>query len=487
MYRLLLGLVIALGCFFRLYHVPQTMLFLGDQGRDALIAKAILKDRDIALIGPVTSVGNMYLGPFYYYFMVPFLALTYPDPVGPAVGVAVINCLSLGLLAYIGHVFFSRRIAIVSTLIYALMPLAITYSRFSWNPNLGAPVGLALFWALLKWLQSRTWKFAVIVSCLFGILIQLHYVTLTTVGVIALIWLGFFIQQKKERKSLLGQLLAFIVIVGICLSPLAIFNLRHDNMLVKQFSTFFTSGEQHIQPPTHWLTVVKETEGRAYRILSQIISGQKRVMIDRIFSLIGIGIYLWLFWKKRILQAHKQPVVLVLMWIGMAIVGTSFYSSSIMDHYLTYCFPIVALFWGVLIGTLLNESRTMILAAILGTYVLVILIQGDAHFDFSGSGTIKYQKTAQVVSPQLTIPYNIALLGANGDFQGMNYRYFFDVSEKKPQGNEAYTGLSSLAIIDEIGNDHPLSVAAYEIQAPQLSSQAAVLTVPDGPRVFIFK
>ncbi|MBP9700599.1 hypothetical protein KBD71_04945, partial [Candidatus Woesebacteria bacterium] len=53
---------LALGTFLRFYRLRSTMQFLGDQGRDALIARGILMDRDPAFIGPVTSVGNMYLG-----------------------------------------------------------------------------------------------------------------------------------------------------------------------------------------------------------------------------------------------------------------------------------------------------------------------------------------------------------------------------------------------------------------------------------------
>src|SRR5690606_24275698 len=82
--------IVVVGAGLRLYNLPHTAQFLGDQGRDALIVSRIFKEGDLVFIGPVTSVGNMYLGPLYYYFMLPFLWLSYPSPLGPAYGVAIL-------------------------------------------------------------------------------------------------------------------------------------------------------------------------------------------------------------------------------------------------------------------------------------------------------------------------------------------------------------------------------------------------------------
>ena len=68
--RIFLTFVLVVASFFRLYRINETLMFLGDQGRDAIVAKRMLIDHDLTLIGPVTSVGNMYLGPFYYYFII---------------------------------------------------------------------------------------------------------------------------------------------------------------------------------------------------------------------------------------------------------------------------------------------------------------------------------------------------------------------------------------------------------------------------------
>ena len=60
--------ILLLAAFFRLYKIADYMTFLGDEGRDVLIVRNLLTKADPILIGPGTSVGNMYLGPLYYYF-----------------------------------------------------------------------------------------------------------------------------------------------------------------------------------------------------------------------------------------------------------------------------------------------------------------------------------------------------------------------------------------------------------------------------------
>jgi 4-amino-4-deoxy-L-arabinose transferase-like glycosyltransferase len=66
---LLVVLVIAL--FLRLFRINEFMTFLGDEGRDVRIVRDLLTEGNLVFIGPQTSVGNMYLGPLYYYMMLP--------------------------------------------------------------------------------------------------------------------------------------------------------------------------------------------------------------------------------------------------------------------------------------------------------------------------------------------------------------------------------------------------------------------------------
>src|SRR5947209_19931183 len=86
--NLLFILILLLAAFLRLYRIQDYMTFLGDEGRDVLVAYNILHGH-FTLLGPTASVGGFYFGPIYYYFMAPALFLANYNPVGPAIMVAL--------------------------------------------------------------------------------------------------------------------------------------------------------------------------------------------------------------------------------------------------------------------------------------------------------------------------------------------------------------------------------------------------------------
>jgi hypothetical protein len=55
-----------------------------------ILDKKNLKNFNLFFIGPQTSIGNMYLGPFFYYLIAPSLLLANFSPVGPAIFIGLV-------------------------------------------------------------------------------------------------------------------------------------------------------------------------------------------------------------------------------------------------------------------------------------------------------------------------------------------------------------------------------------------------------------
>ena len=102
---LLILIILILSAFLRLYHIREYMTFLGDEGRDMLVVKRMIVNGEFTLLGPITSIGRMYMGPVYYYMISPFLALWNFDPVGPSIMVAVLSIATVYLIY-----FFCKRL-----------------------------------------------------------------------------------------------------------------------------------------------------------------------------------------------------------------------------------------------------------------------------------------------------------------------------------------------------------------------------------------
>src|SRR3989304_8107942 len=93
--------VILAAVFLRFYKFTEFVTFLGDQGRDAIIIKRIVTLEHFPAIGAPSSLGQIFLGPFYYYLITPFLLLFNFNPVGPAFGVALISLIGIVMAFFV--------------------------------------------------------------------------------------------------------------------------------------------------------------------------------------------------------------------------------------------------------------------------------------------------------------------------------------------------------------------------------------------------
>src|SRR3990167_9278603 len=127
--------VIMPAAYMRLYRISEYLTFLGDEGRDVLVVKRMLIDGKFPLLGPITSVGSIYMGPVYYFLMAPFLYLWRFDPVGPAVMVALLSLCTILIIYKIGKDYFHSAVGLIAAFTYSIARLSVVYGRASWNPN----------------------------------------------------------------------------------------------------------------------------------------------------------------------------------------------------------------------------------------------------------------------------------------------------------------------------------------------------------------
>src|SRR3990167_8652478 len=131
----ILVVIFVLAAILRFWRIDEYQTFLGDEGRDVLVVKRMLLDGKFTLLGPITSVGSIYMGPVYYYFTAPFLYLWNFDPVGPAIMVAFFSIATIYFVYRIGSDYFHQIVGLTAALTYFVSRLTIVYGKSSWNPN----------------------------------------------------------------------------------------------------------------------------------------------------------------------------------------------------------------------------------------------------------------------------------------------------------------------------------------------------------------
>jgi hypothetical protein len=491
------GVATILGSTYRLLNLPQTMQFLADQGRDALIAWGILHF-DVALVGPSTSVGKMYLGPLYYYFMAPFIFLTNNSPTGPAYAVAFIGILTVPVLYWVGKRLIGGWPAFFATLMFACGSYVNEYTRFSWNPNPAPIVTLAILYGIWRaWKGTAKWW--IWTAFWFAVIIQLHYVALLIGAPAAIFWIADSVRRlgsSQKRGEWLASTGISALVVVLSFVPLMIFNWRFDNLILGGFADFFSKerGITAISPGQQIWDIFREQHGRALQAFFEILgrewfSGYRALNTFLLAAVAVVTALIGLFYRRT---SGWTGYALLVLTALTSVFGLSFYKSTVFFHYITYFFPVAYLILGLAIFALarLDGWFGKLVAAMFVLYVfwLASLPEQLHYIKPLGWTSADMRMTTEQIVKELPAEgiYNLALLSEIRDYRGLNYRYFLSTSSRPPATFDHVSDADYLVVIAENPREPKdvLTSPVYEISAfPK--GEYRTFEIPGGPLIYI--
>ncbi|MDP3917986.1 MAG: glycosyltransferase family 39 protein [Candidatus Woesebacteria bacterium] len=435
----ILILILLTGAFFRLYKIESYMTFLGDEGRDAIIVRNLLVHFDPILIGPGTSVGNMYLGPLYYYFMAPFLFLSNYSPVGPAIGVALLGIVTIYLVFIVGKDWFGKTAGLIAALFFAISPTVIVYSHSSWNPNIMPFFSLLTIYAMWRVWKKNDYKFLYVMAISYAFVLQSHYLGLLLAPVIGIIWILKFLLLNTTTSTITEKtpLIKFIKssVFAACvflflMSPLLIFDIRHNWMNYNAMKTFFTIREStfSISP---WSSFSK-IPNIAIDIVSSLITGKNRILSQIVLAFVSIPSILILLGRKKLHSNEASGFSILFLWIIFGLIGFGLYKQPIYDHYYGFLFAAPFLLIGGFIQDVFeNLSRIgrylFILALLLLFYINII----NNPLRSSPNNQMKRAENVanKVIEESKDQKFNIAVVAEQNYEDG--YQYFLEKNNSK--------------------------------------------------------
>jgi 4-amino-4-deoxy-L-arabinose transferase-like glycosyltransferase len=493
-----LGVALAtvIGASYRLVNLRDSIQFLADQGRDAIIAYEILH-ANITFVGPSTSVGDMYLGPLYYYFMAPFIFLAGNDPIGPVLAVVLLGVFTIPALYWVGRRLVGPWPAFFATLLYASAPYAIEYTRFSWNPNPAPLVTLAILYCIWKaWTGSARWWLGGVVS--FLVMIQLHYVALLIAAPLGFFWFADIVRAYRNKQfSRLKELVLYIplamIMAVLSFLPLIVFNWRFDNVILKGFMDFLDGDPGASPRGLH--DIFRAVPDRASLILFEIwgkISGSWKDSI--LFWLSGLYVLIavcgWFVFRRT--RFNLGYLVLVISVLTSAL-GLAYYRGAVHAHYYTYFYPISYLVTGTVLYTLAKSFRwlgVMVAASLfLGIHWLQVQPSQLQYMEDLGWKMSDMKATADrilaVVPEDKT--YAMTTLSEIQDYRGLNYRYFLLTSDHPPIPLEDFGAADMLVIIAEnpTDADKVLGSPVYEVVTFPKGEYQVYPPETIGPHIYV--
>lgn len=479
---IVLVLILLLAAFMRLYMISSYMTFLGDEGRDALVAKGIL-DGHLTLLGPRASAGDFFTGPIYYYMMAPFLWLFHLDPVGPAVMVALFGVATVFLIYYVGKQWFNEKAGLLAAAMYAVSPLVINYSHSSWNPDTVPFFSLLTLYILYKAVTTvRSWKYYVFVGFLLGICIQLHYISLflaVTVA-ISLLLMHWYLNGRVKVVPLIKYYLEIFLGFLIGFAPFLAFELRHNFMNLKAIAAFITADTTqagYLQYHAFYQPIADvffRLFGRLVFALPVPVDYAKFPLID--LQLVGLVILIFAFVSIFFLlkDKNKFAVILVSVWLLVGVLLFGLYKKPIYDYYLVFMFPLPFLLIGNLLAKVCDFKQNKLRYGIVLSAILFIGIFGynltkNPFLNTPNKQKDQARSIAQfIISKTDNKQFNFALISSgNSDHE---YRYFMEVLGHKPVQLDTLpndpsrkTVTSQLLVACEDKNCKPLGNPLWEV------------------------
>lgn len=189
-------LVVAIFIFAFLLRVftiyPYNTIIGFDQARDLFVAKTIVVDHDLKIIGPTAGNNDaLHHGVLYWYYLVPGYVLSSGNPAGIAMWNAFFNSFTV-VVAYlfVKNITQNNFAGIVAAALASISHYLVQYSGWLSNPSPTLLFIPLVFYSLWKYINGKNWGL-LFCAIFLGICIQLELFLLYLIPTILILWLIF--------------------------------------------------------------------------------------------------------------------------------------------------------------------------------------------------------------------------------------------------------------------------------------------------------
>lgn len=398
-------LLVLISLFFKSYQLESRYIFDWDQEDDAVKVSEMIQNFKPRLIGPrVANEAGFFVGPFHYYFLVPFYLITNGNPYAGAYASIFVAILTVVISFLLVKNIFNYQTAFISSLF-----IAINTNITSWNVMYTSVLSIFIFYLCYLYLIKKYYNLFPLIIFAYSFASTTHLVPVS----LAVPVLFTFIAAKYKPN--LKQLLASLVLFLIPLFPLIVFDLKHNFLNLYSIINFATSSHTSSEnAPFLFL----RSFWRSINIL--YITNPFLINLSRILIIL-ISLY------EVVFTSNKQTRNLYIVWLLTPIVLLSLYHGNIPEYYYG-CINIIII---ILVSKFIVSFLPKI---ILPIFCLILVVNQFQYFLAPLTGGITLQNKYNLVSylvrqtndPTFNFSYDVPLGWNNG------YQYIFKYFKKEP-------------------------------------------------------
>lgn len=417
----LLIFILVLGFILRIFQAKMRFLYGHDQDLAGWVIKDVVLNHHSRLIGQETSTHGVFIGPLFYYLLIPFYLLSNMDPIGGTYLVALLGVFGIASFYITFSRIFSKRTGLIAAFIYSTSFYTVS-NDLEVVPTMPVIIWTVWYFCALYLIKEGKHRVGFILA---GILVGLiWHLNVALILLIPLILISFILSKKKiQRRSLfLG-----IGALGLTSLPLIVFELRHKfSQTAAVFSSLTTSQSDIISGYEKLLRVIYLMSKNVHGL---VMGSLPWFSFETVFYA-TLAIFAYLVIRKGV---ERRIAILMGLWVLVYIVFFASYSKIISEYYLNGIIVVWIAVFSLATSYLLERKELRHLGIILLSVFLVFNLNKFFTNPVNKSGYVERRAVvAEIKRDSMEKSFDCVSISYITDpGYDLGYRYFFWLEEVK--------------------------------------------------------
>lgn len=375
--KLLIGLILILYLFLRVFQLEERTPFRWDQVYNAWGAKNIIINKEYPLIGMQAKNTGLYVGPLYSYLNAGMFYITRLDPIAEPVLATLISIFTFFVVWYVTKEVFSRSVALVALVFYTVSFYIVYLDRVPWPVNLITPFSALIFYSLYKLLRGE-YKYLLLLALSLGISFNAHFTAILYLPIIFVVFLRMPKSKQMIKYSFISILIFFVFITSIILFQI---QTKSPSQSISQFY----NNNSHGFHATRFLQVAKD----AFIEFSGIFDS---FPIVKNFQFVFFPLFLLIYLRQKKSKEKIDIVILMSLWLLIPWIAFSMYKGEISNYYFTLTRPVVIMTLSYLFVFIFNLKHWVNKVVLVSFLAIFISLNIRTFFMFADPENLLHYK-----------------------------------------------------------------------------------------------
>ena len=462
-------LIFLIGFFLRFFRIQENLLFNPEHGRDFLAIKEAIFSRQLPLLGPPGS-HEFYQGPLYYWLMMPLMLVFGFQPlIGAWVGIMAGSLIIL-LNYWVIEKVFNQKVALFSSLIIAISPIWIYFSREGRYYFLTVITFYLLFWFLYELWQGKG-KFLFWAGLAYGAMLSFHLGSIALAPVIALI---LWVKRKKLDRKDIGRGLIGFLIPNL---PLLVYDLTHGLTMSSKLLVWIPYriiGFFGFYPKNNLTPEVLRENVQAFLKFFGENFTMHEVRLDLLLIGVIVGFLIFNYKKAFTFKGRKDFGWFFLFWTLLLFSLALFVHGSPPRHYFISILPlpiiISSLFLEKLWRSYLGKALFIFFLLLMTFFNHRFFFDSPAFYAAAGDSLLFFKSQEKIVRTIIidaqNRPFNLKRVGEFDYYPGehaQNYRYLAWWMGNEPSEEQQKLSYTIYEDLNRLPADEEGKVKIFEV------------------------